>query len=241
MQERKFPCGPGSDPYCPGSELDYYGWEGSKLFVLLASMPYADDPSFEPPTCIKADQNEREQDSPWIGVAPSELDRDGWSGYNPCHCFANVDAGVGDGCGQINVFEVVAEASGTKWGNRDIISTGIRSYQVGSLGGVTCGIEGCGIEQFPATAELLDANSLTAMTRGAQIDADHRQMAEGPVWRRSTDDRYYVFLLDENTRTVQVMILHPGNLPDKVRSILPALPNEVSRAVIDKLVTLRIP
>lgn len=241
MQERPFPCGPGSVPYCPGSDLDYYGWEGSKLFVLLASMPYADDPSFAAPTCIQADQNEREQDSPWIGVAPSELNRDGWSGYHPCHCFANADAGVGDGCGQINVFEVIAEASGARWGNRDIISTGIRSYQVGSLGGVTCGIQGCGIDQFPADADLLDANSLTAMAQGAQIDADHRQMAEGPVWRRATDDRYYVALLDENTRTVQVMVLHPANLPAAVRALLPALPNELSRAVIDSLVSLRVP
>lgn len=241
MQERKFPCGPGSDPFCPGSALDYYGWEGSKLFVLLASMPYADDPSFAVPTCIKSDEDEREQDSPWIGLAPSELDRDGWSGYNPCHCFANVDAGVGDGCGQINVFEVIAEASGARWGNRDVISTGIRSYQVGSLGGVTCGIQGCGIEKFPANADLLDANSLTAMPRGAQIDADHRQMAEGPIWRRTTDDRYYLFLLDENTRTVQVVLLHPGNLPEQVRLILPALPNVIPRAAVEALVTLRIP
>lgn len=241
MQERPFPCGAGSDPYCPGSDLDYYGWEGSKLFVLLASMPYADDPSFDARSCIQADQNEREQDSPWIGVAPSELNRDGWSGYHPCHCFANTDAAVGDGCGQINVFEVVAEASGAQWGNRDIISTGIRSYQVGSLGGATCGIQGCGIEKFPANADLLDANNLKALTHGAQIDADHPQMAEGPVWRRATDDRYYLALLDESTRTVQVMVLHPANLPAAVEPLLPALPNEVSRAVIDTLVTLRVP
>jgi hypothetical protein len=67
------------------------------------------------------------------------------------------------------------------------------------VGDVTSGIEGCGIEQFPAKAELLDANSLAAMTRGAQLDADHRQMTEGPVWRRSLDDRYYVFLLTAAT------------------------------------------
>jgi hypothetical protein len=241
MQERKFPCGPGSNPYCPGSDLDYYGWAGSKLFVLLASMPYADDPSFDVPTCIKPEQNERAEDSPWIGVAPSELNRDGWSGYHPCHCFANKDAGIGDGCGQINVFEVVAESSGEKWGNRDVISTGIRSYQVGSLGGVTCGIQGCGIDQFAKNADLLDANSLKAMTKGAQIDAEQPEMAEGPIWRRSTDDRYYVFLLDENTRTVQVMLFHPGNLPETLRPILPELPNVISRSVIDSLVTLTVP
>jgi hypothetical protein len=148
---------------------------------------------------------------------------------------------VGDGCGQINVFEVVAEASGAKWGNRDVISTGIRSYQVGSLGGAVCGIEGCGIEKFPADADLLDANSLTAMSAGAVIDADHRNSAAGPVWRRAQDDRYYLFLLDEASRTVQVAIIHPQNIPEAAKGILPALPNTVPRSVIEGFLNLRLP
>lgn len=241
MQEAPFACGPGSDPYCPGSGLDYVGWPGSKLFVLLASMPYADDPSMLPLSCIAEGEDEREQDAPWIGIGPSELVRDGWAGYHPCHCFANTDGAVGDGCGQINVFEVIAEASGASWGNRDVISTGIRSYQVGSLGGATCGIEGCGIEQFPDDADLLDANSLTAMSHGSVIDAEHRASAEGPVWRRALDDRYYVVLLDEETRTVQVAILHPSNLPEALDPILPSLPNQLLRSTIDALVRLRLP
>jgi len=241
MQEKPFPCGPGSDPYCPGSDLDFNGWPGSKLVVLVASMPYADDPTMKPLSCITSGQDERQQDSPWIGIAPSELDRDGWSGYKPCHCFANTNSGVGDGCGQINVFEVVAEASGAKWGNRDIISTGIRSYQVGSLGGATCGIEGCGIEKFPADADLLDANALTAMPAGAVIDADHRQTAAGPVWRRARDDRYYLFLLDEASRTVQVAVIHPQSIPDAAKTIVPALPNTVSRSAIEGVLNLRLP
>ncbi len=242
MQERPFPCGPGSDPYCPGSEVDYYGWEGSKLVVMLASMPYADDPDMLSLSCIDAGQNEREQDSPWVGISPSELNRDGWSGYNPCHCFNNTPGGqLGDGCGQINVFEVIAEASGAQWGNRDIISTGIRSYQVGSLGGVTCGIESCGIEHFPADADLVDVNSLTALTHGAVIDADDRASAEGPAWRRALDDRYYLFLLDEQSRTVQVAVIHPGKVPSAVQPILPTLPNVLPRSVVDGFLELRLP
>ena len=240
-QERPFPCGPGSDPYCPGSALDYDGWAGSKLFVLLASMPYADDPAMQPLSCIAADEDEREQDAPWIGLGASELDRDGWAGYHPCHCYSNTEGMLGDGCGQINVFEVIAEASGERWGNRDVISTGVRSYQVGSLGGATCGIEGCGIEQFPTDADLLDANSVTAMPHGAVIDADDRQSAEGPVWRRALDDRYYFALLDEATRTVQVAVLHPAAVPEVLDPLLPALPNEVGRSVIDDLIALRLP
>jgi hypothetical protein len=241
MQTRPFACGKGSDPYCPGSKVDYEGWQGSKLFVLLAAMPYADSPELQARTCIAADENEREQDAPWIGLGASELVRDGWSGYHPCHCFANTNAGLGDGCGQINVFEVIAEASGAKWGNRDVISTGIRSYQVGSLGGSTCGIQGCGLEHFPEDADLIDANHLVAMTHGAVIDADARASADGPMWRRARDDRYYIFVLDESTRTVQVAVLHPSRIPSVLGSLLPALPNQVSRTLIDELIRLRLP
>lgn len=241
MQEKKFACGAGSDPYCPGSALDYHGWAGSKLIVLLASMPYAQDPALKPLSCSKDKDHEDQEDSPWVGVAPSELDRDGWSGYHPCHCFANTDAAVGDGCGQINVFEVVAESSGAQWGNRDIISTGIRSYQVGSLGGAVCGVGGCTMDHFPQSADLLDANALKAMSSGAVLDALKKQTAAGPVWRRPLDDRYFAILLDEPSRTVQVMILHPGNLPATVKELLPALPNQVPRSIIDALVALRLP
>jgi hypothetical protein len=240
-QERAFPCGEGSDPYCPGSKLDFEGWAGSKLFILLASMPYADEPEIQKKSCISAGQNERAQDSPWIGLGASELFRDGWAGYNPCHCFANTDGAVGDGCGQINVFEVIAEASGAKWGNRDVISTGIRSYQVGSLGGVTCGIDGCGAEQFPDDADLLDANNLVPMTHGAVIDADHRESTEGPVWRRATDDRYYLFLLDEDARTVQVAVVHPGGIPQVLQALVPSLPNQIEQASIEDFLKLRLP
>jgi hypothetical protein len=242
MQEAAFPCGPGSDPYCPGSGLDFEGWAGSKLVVMLASMPYTDDPALAPLSCIGDGEDERAQDAPWIGVAPSELNRDGWSGYHPCHCFDNGgSAQLGDGCGQINVFEVIAESSGPRFGNRDVISTGIRSYQVGSLGGVTCGIESCGIERFPADADLLDVNRLTAMETGAVIDAEAPASGAGPAWRRARDDRFYLFLLDERSRTVQVAVIHPGNIPAAARAIVPAMPNVITRSVVDGFANLRLP
>jgi hypothetical protein len=242
MQKEPFPCGPGSDPYCPGSGLDFEGWAGSKLVVLLASMPYTDDPALAPLSCIGDDEDERAQDAPWIGIAPSELNRDGWSGYHPCHCFdGGGSAQLGDGCGQINVFEVIAESSGPRFGNRDVISTGIRSYQVGSLGGVTCGIESCGIDRFPADADLLDVNRLTAMETGAVIDAEAPATSFGPAWRRARDDRFYLFLLDERSRTVQVAVIHPGNIPAAARAILPAMPNVITRSAVDGFANLRLP
>jgi len=242
MQQKPFKCGPGSDPYCPGSDLDFTGWKGSKLVVMLASMPYADDPSMKPLSCVTGGKDERAEDSPWLGIAPSELFRDGWSGYSPCHCFSNSNnAGLGDGCGQINLLEVVAESQGRQYGNRDIVSTGIRSFQVGSLGGSTCGIQGCGIENFAGNADLLDANSRTVMTQAAVIDANNRAGAAGPVWRRATDDRYYLVLLDEQSRAVQVAVIHPGSIPAAARTIVPALPNTLTRSAVDGLMALRLP
>lgn len=241
-QEKPFKCGPGSDPYCPGSDLDFVGWKGSKLVVMLAGMPYADDPTMRPLSCVTGGKDEKAEDSPWLAVAPSELYRDGWSGYSPCHCFSNTsgNAGLGDGCGQINILEVVAESQGAQYGNRDIISTGIRSYQVGSLGGSTCGVKGCTMDHFSPDADLLDANSLTVMKQGAVVDANNRGSA-GPVWRRAVDDRYYLVLLDEQSRAVQVAVVHPGNIPASLKAIVPALPNTITRGAVDALMGLRLP
>jgi hypothetical protein len=241
VTSRTFTCGAGSDPYCPGSGLDYYGWEGSKLFVILASMPYASDPALAPLTCLKAGEDERLLDAPWIGLGASELTRDGWAGYHPCHCFANTNGGVGDGCGQINAFEVVGESSGSQWGNRDVISTGLRSYQLGHLGGNTCGIATCTMDHFPADAQLVDACKLTAIARGAVLDSANRDYGICPMWRRPLDDRYFLILLDEATRTVQVAIVHPQKLPAALAGWLPTLPQEVPRSAIDALVALRLP
>lgn len=241
VTSRKFTCGTGSDPYCPGSGLDYYGWEGSKLFVILASMPYTTDPALAPLTCLKAGEDEKLLDAPWIGLGASELTRDGWAGYHPCHCFANTNGGLGDGCGQINAFEVVGESSGSQWGNRDVISTGLRSFQLGHLGGNTCGIATCTMDHFPADAQLVDACKLLAITRGAVLDSANRDYGICPMWRRPLDDRYFLILLDEPSRTVQVAIVHPQKLPPALAAWLPTLPQEVPRSAIDALVSLRLP
>jgi len=44
-----YPCGTGSTPYCvpPASGQRHYGWEGSKLLILLASMPHAGSSGFD--------------------------------------------------------------------------------------------------------------------------------------------------------------------------------------------------
>jgi hypothetical protein len=241
MQEKPYTCGPGSDPYCPtgGPDVDYEGWDGSKLVALLASMPYADDPAIQGIDCATGD-NAGWTDAPWLGFSASELMRDGWGKYHPCHCYANTNAGVGDGCGEINVFEVVSEKEGTQYGNRDIISTGLRSYQFGSLGGSVCGADSCKASDFSAEADLVDACKKQSIAGGAVMVAE--QGGGGcPVWQRPKDDRYFLALLDEKTRTVQIVIVHPKNIPSELSAVLPGLSNKLPRSVIDSLTNLRLP
>ncbi|AGP34555.1 DUF2403 domain-containing lipoprotein [Sorangium cellulosum] len=241
MRDAPFPCGPGSDPYCPagGPDVNYHGWEGSKLVVLLASMPYADDPSLAQLSCADG-PSDGWTDAPWVGFSASELMRDGWGKYHPCHCYANTDPGVGDGCGEINVFETVSEAEGLEYGNRDILSTGLRSYQVGHLGGSVCGKQRCDVASFPDTADLLDACGQAALDAGAVLDAEDPG-GGCPVWRRPLDDRFFFILLDEPKRTVQVGVVHPAAIPASASEIFPGLPEEVSQASMDRLAALRLP
>jgi hypothetical protein len=61
------------------------------------------------------------------------------------------------------------------------------------------------------------------------------------VWRRPVDDRYYLVLLDEQSRAVQVAMVHPGAIPASLKAIVPALPNTITRAAVDSLMGLRLP
>lgn len=62
-----------------------------------------------------------------------------------------------------------------------------------------------------------------------------------PVWKRPVGDRYFVVLLDEATRKIQVAIIHPGNVPSALAPLLPALPSSVARTTVESLVNLRLP
>lgn len=71
-----FECGPGSSPYCPESDVDQHlGWAGSKLFVVLARMPHADEMPVGAPCSEGTDGNW--WDAPWIGLSHGELMRAG--------------------------------------------------------------------------------------------------------------------------------------------------------------------
>jgi hypothetical protein len=166
--------------------------------------------------------------------------RDGWGKYHPCHCYANTNAGVGDGCGEINVFEVISEKEGTQYGNRDLISTGLRSYQFGSLGGSVCGADTCKASDFAADSDLVDACAKKSVSGGAVVVAD--QGGGGcPVWQRPKDDRYFLALLDEKTRSVQIAIVHPSRIPSALAPLLPGLSSKLPRSLVDALAELRLP
>ena len=107
---REYACGPGSLPYCPpvpSGQHKYYGWKGSKLFVILASMPHAGSALYENVPSCSTGTNGNWYDAPWIGLSHGELVRSGK--FGDCQCYAKDPAKwyLGDGCGQFNVFEVV--------------------------------------------------------------------------------------------------------------------------------------
>jgi hypothetical protein len=238
-QATPFACGADSVPYCPGTgpDINYDGWEGSKLIVFLAAFLPHDDPDVASLSCASQSP---QPNAPWIGFSASELMRDGWGKYFPCHCYDNTNGPVGAGCGEINVFETVAESEGPLYGNQQVISTGVRSYQVGSMGGHVCGTAACDGNSFPATADLLDACSKSVRNTGATIVAGANN-SDCPIWRRAADDRYYYILLDAQQRTIAVGIVHPQNIPPAAAALLPQLPGALERDVIDRILALQLP
>ena len=232
MQAPRFDCGDGRDYYCPNDPgILHQGYAGSKLVVLRASMDFADA------GVAACDGAGAGHPGPWVAFVAAELIRDGgrkWNGL--CNCYSKTGS-VGDGCGEINVFEVVMD--GNDYSNRDFASTGVRSYQVGHLGGAVAGA-GLRPDVFAAEADVVDACAKRAYARGPVLVAGGT--TDGcPVWRRPVGDRYLFILLDESTRTIQVGMLHPANLPAAVGELLPDLPARLTRATLDALVALRLP
>lgn len=229
MQQPMFACG---DYYCPNdSGIMHRGYAGSKLAVLLASVTFPDS---RVTACGGSGPG---NPAPWFAIVASELVRDGgrkWNGL--CNCYSKTGT-VGDGCGEINVFEVVMDNNA--YSNREFASTGIRSYQAGHIGGAVAGanlLPG----SFAADSELVDACANIAYSQGPELVAGGA--TDGcPVWKRPTGERFFFILLDEPTRTIQVGMVHPENLPASTGELLPRLPASVSRDVIDLLLALRLP
>ncbi len=64
----------------------------------------------------------------------------------------------------------------------------------------------------------------------------------GAAFRRPSNGyRFFLMLLDVRTRTVQLALIHPANVPSSVSSVLPGLPDQIGRAAIDAVLALRLP
>jgi hypothetical protein len=227
-----FACGDERDYYCPNDPgVLHRGFSGSKLVVFLASMKFADT------SVMKCDGAGVGHPGPWVAFVASELVRDGGRKWNgACNCYSKTGT-VGDGCGEINVFEVVMD--GNDFSNREFASTGVRSFQAGHVGGSVCKAS-CDRSAFPADVEVVDACAGKAYERGPVIAAGGS--ADGcPVWRRPDGDRYFFILLDQDTRTIQIGVVHPANIPSALAPLLPELPSALGRADIDAIVRLRLP
>jgi hypothetical protein len=227
-----FACGDGRDYYCPNDPgVLHQGFSGSKLVVFLGSMTFDD-------AQVKACSGSgTPSPSPWIAFVASELTRDGGRKYNGlCNCYSRTGT-VGDGCGEINVFEVVMDNN--DYSNREFASTGVRSFQDGHVGGAVCQAS-CDRNAFPDDADVVDACAKTAYDAAPEL-VYGGSTTGCPVWRRPVGDRYFFILLDQSSRTIQVGMIHPGNIPSSAAALLPALPGSLARTAVDAMVALRLP
>jgi hypothetical protein len=237
MTDKAFPCGPGSVPYCPagGGGPKNYGWSGSKLFVMTARMPMMGGPKLDAATACGTGTSNGWYNAPWIGISLGELIREGK--FGDCNCYGKTPPEwyAGDGCGQINAFEVVNDNN--DYQNFDVFSSNIFAYY-GNVGEGPCG-KNCNLSGV-GPADLIDkATSKPAANGGVTTFGGS---AAHVAFRRPTEGyRYVLALFDVNTRTMQLAIIHPSKVPAAAAGLLPALPKTLDRATIDALLAMRLP
>jgi hypothetical protein len=236
----KFPCGPGSVPYCPSSsETKYYGWAGSKMIIVQAYMPHYNSGAIATTANCSNDTTGGWHDAPWIGLSLGELVRADCAGqWGPCHCYAkNAAQGyLGDGCGQFNVFEIINDNN--QYRNLDVFSSNFFGYQFGGSWGVgPCG--SCNATGLDTKVDLINNSTSKEATTGAVGSFPN---APGAAFRRPANGyRFFVMLLDVKTRQVQLAFIHPANVPATVTAVLPGLPLQIQRATVDNMLALRLP
>jgi hypothetical protein len=229
-----FPCGPGSSPYCPaptGDHGTWRGWAGSKLFVILATMPHAPDV----PGACSTTTTGGWYDAPWIGLSVGELVRAG--AFGSCQCYAKdpTKGSLADGCGQFNVFEVVNDNNQSK--NLDVFSTDLIDYS-GYVGEGPCGSK-CAVSGLSDAVDLIDKTTDTEAAQGVVATQGH---GPGVAFRRpATGYRYFLVLLDVPSRTVQLAMVSPAAIPAALAGLLPSLPASLPAASVDAVRALRLP
>lgn len=234
-----FACGPGSDPYCPPQakgKNQYSGWSGSKLFVVQASMPHADA---VPNRCSK-DNTGGWFDAPWFGFSVGELVRAG--SFVSCQCYSKtLDSQAADGCGQFNAFEVVNDNNSSQ--NFDLFSTDIIDY--GGYYGEGPPGTSYDVSTLAADVDLIDKTTHGAATMGgisAPDPSSGKRSGPRAAFRRPDNGfRYFIMLFDVASRTVQLAMVHPGNVPAALAPLMPALPDQVDASTVDAVRALRLP
>lgn len=237
MTDQAFPCGPNSVPYCPagGGGPKNYGWSGSKLFVMTARMPMMGGPKLDAATACGTGTSNGWYNAPWIGISLGELIREGK--FGDCNCYGKTPPEwyAGDGCGQINAFEVVNDNN--DYQNFDVFSSNIFAYY-GNVGEGPCG-KNCNLNGV-GPADLIDKATSMPATKGGVTTFGGS--AAHVAFRRPTEGyRYVLALFDVNTRTMQLAIVHPSKIPAAAAGLLPTLPRSLDRATIDALLAMRLP
>ncbi len=236
MTDKLFPCGPNSVPYCPaGGGPKNYGWSGSKLFVLTARMPMMGSAQLDAATACGTGTSNGWYNAPWIGISLGELIREGK--FGDCNCYGKTPPEwyAGDGCGQINAFEVVNDNN--DYQNFDVFSSNIFAYY-GNVGEGPCG-KNCNLSST-GPADLIDkSNSQPAKAGG--VTTLGGSAAHVAFRRPAVGYRYILALFDVNTRQMQLALIHPNKVPAGAAGLLPSLPKSVVRATIDSLLSLRLP
>ena len=226
-----FACGPGSNPYCAPASGKHRGWTGSKLFVILAGMPHAD----KVPGACSTGTAGGWYDAPWIGLSVGELVRAGQ--FQACQCYAKdqANSALADGCGQFNVFEVVNDNN--QYTNLEVFSTNMIGY-AGYVGEGPCGPK-CDVTKLGPEVDLIDKTNVREAAAGA---VSNPSKGPGAAFRRPSGGlRYFVMLLDVASRTVQLAMIHPRNIPSAVAPLLPSLPATLNAATVEAVRALRLP
>ena len=209
MNDQVFPCGSGSLPYCPDSgDTKYYGWSGSKLFVLLAAMPYADSGAIASADHCSTDPGDNWYNAPWLGLSHGEMIRSG--AFGSCQCYAK---------------------------DPDEWWLNLFAYH-GYVGEGPCG-KWCDVSGLDGAVDLIDKSTSREAAAGGIITP-----SRGPgvaFMRPSRGHRYFVILLDVDTRTIQLAVAHPGQIPQALASVLPDLPDSISADTIRDVEALRLP
>lgn len=237
MTDKAFPCGPNSVPYCPagGGGPKNYGWSGSKLFVMTARMPMMGGNKLDAATACGTGTSNGWYNAPWIGISLGELIREGK--FGDCNCYGKTPPEwyAGDGCGQINAFEVVNDNNAYQ--NFDVFSSNIFAYY-GNVGEGPCG-KNCNLTGV-GPADLIDKATSKPAAKGGVTTFGGT--AAHVAFRRPTEGyRYVLALFDVNTRQMQLAIIHPSKIPAAAAGLLPTLPRSLGRATIDSLLGMRLP